>query len=326
MAVVGTTHSYDGPKWTVNQLVKNPVWVPNTIAKMVEDSNIAEHLLRTGPTAVGGAVSFEETLALYAGSEGEIVAEYGEYPMTEIPSRTPVVRATTKRGVGFRISEEIRTRNDTGRVQDQMRMTRDTLVNGRDKVFFDAVMNHTGVHATAAAAVTGTPSDAVNGWYSQTAANSKIKEDISRAIFRIASQGVTGAQYSEKLGYKADTLIVHPQVASMLLFSPEVAEVFEHSLPAEKTISFSGLMPTKFLTLDVFTSWRCPSSVAIVCQRKAMGFISKEWPLRGTPLKFNEADDTYTSYFRYRDLVAVDNPKAVAKITNIDGSGDVVWS
>ena len=57
-----------------------------------------------------------------------------------------------------------------------------------------------------------------------------------------------------------------------------------------------------------------------------MGFISKEWPLRGTPLKFNEADDTYTTYFRYRDLVAVDNPKAVAKITNIDGTANVTWS
>jgi hypothetical protein len=326
MAVTGVTHSYDGPKWTVNQLVKQPTWVPNIVAKMVQDSNIAEWLLRTGPTAVGGAVAYEETMALYAGSEGEIVAEFGEYPMTETSMRTPVTRATTKRGVGMRISEEMRTRNDVGRVQDEMRMVRDTLVNGRDKVFFDAILANPNVHSTPAAAVSGTPSDATNGWYSPVAANSKIKEDVSRAIFRIASQGVTGAQYSEKLGYRADTLIIHPQVASMLLFSPEVAEVFEKELPASSTISFTGLMPKKFLTLDVFTSWRCPSNLAIVCQRKAMGFISKEWPLRGTPLKFNEADDTYTSYFRYRDLLAVDNPKAVAKITNIDGSGDVVWT
>jgi hypothetical protein len=320
MAIQGITHSYDGPKWTVSQLVKNPVWVPNIITKMVEDANIAEWLLRTGPTAVGGAVAFEETLALYAGSEGEIVAEFGEYPMTETSARTPVTRATTKRGVGFRISEEMRTRNDTGRVQDDMKMVRDTLVNGRDKVFFDAVMTNATVQSRAASAAA-----TADGWYSADPAVSKIKYDIQRAKFAISSQGVTGAQYSEKLGYRADTLIMHPQVADMLYTSPEVERAFEIGAPVSDSIKFSGLLPTKFLNLDVFTSWRCPSDTAIVCQRKAMGFISKEWPLRGTPLKFNESDDTYTTYFRYRDLVAVDNPKSVCKITNIDGTNNVNW-
>jgi hypothetical protein len=321
MAIQGVSASYDGPKWTVNQLVKNPVWVPNTIAKMVNDNNIAEWLLREGPTAVGGAVSFEETLALYAGSEGEIVAEFGEYPMTDFSARTPVVRATTKRGVGFKFSEEMRTRNDTGRVRDQMNATRDTLINGRDKVFFDAVMNHTGVHSTAAASA-----GVVDGWYSTDATASKIAQDIARAKYRISSQGVTGAQYSEKLGYKADTLIVHPQVAEMLVYSPELGALYDKSSPVTQGISFTNLLPKRILNLDVFSSWRCPADVAIVCQRKAMGFISKEWPLKGTPLKFDESTDTYVSYFKYRDLVAVDNPKAVAKITNIDGSGTVTWA
>lgn len=321
MAIQGMTHSYDGPKWTVNQLVKNPVWVNNTMQKMVKDANIAEWLLRPGPVAAGGAVSFEETLALYAGSEGEIVAEYGEYPLTEVPTRTPVVRATTKRGVGFRFSEEIRTRNDTGRIQDALRMTRDTLVNGRDRVFFDAVMNNTSVQSTPAASTA-----TVNGWYDTSPAVSLIMQDIARAKYRIASQGVTGAQYSEKLGYRADTLIVHPQVAEMLIYSPEITQLYFNSSPVTEGLSFSGLLPKKISNLDVFTSWRCPTDVAIVCQRKAMGFISKEWELRGSPLKFDDATDTYTSYFKYRDLVAVDNPKAVAKITNIDGTGNLVWT
>lgn len=321
MAVQTVSASYDGPKWTVNQLVKNPVWVPNTIAKMVEDSNIAEWLLRDGPTAVGGAVSFEETLALYAGSEGEIVAEFGEYPLTDFPARTPAVRATTKRGVGFMFSEEMRTRNDTGRVQDQMRMTRDTLVNGRDRVFFDAVMTNTNVQSVAAASAA-----TADGWYSEDPTVSKIARDIARAKFRISSQGVTGAQYQEKLGYKADTLIVHPQVAEMLVYSPEIGNLYDKSSPVTDSINFTGLLPKKILNLDVFTSWRCPADTAIVCQRKAMGFISKEWPLKGTPLKFDESKDTYVSYFKYRDLVAVDNPKAVHKITNIDGTSNVTWS
>jgi hypothetical protein len=95
--------------------------------------------------------------------------------------------------------------------------------------------------------------------------------------------------------------------------------------PASETTQFRGLYPLKFLTLDLFESWRCPIDTVIICQRKAMGFISTEWPLKGTPLKFDESVDSYTSYFKYRDLVVVDNPLAVCKITNIDGSGNVAW-
>jgi hypothetical protein len=320
MAITTVTHSSDGPKWTVNQLIKNPVFVPNLIQKMVLDNNIAEWLLRTGPTAVGGAVAFEEATALYAGSEGEVVAEFGEYPMTDTPMRTPMTRATTKRGVGFRLSEEMKTRNDVGRAQDEMKMVRDTLVNGRDKVFFNAVMTNTNVQTFAAASA-----GVVDGWYSVDPLLSKIRYDITKAIYKIASQGVTNAANAETLGYDADTLIVHPQVAAMFFNSPEIERVFDQRAPATASISFSGLLPNKFLNLDVFKSWRCPPTTAIVCQRNAMGFISKEWPLRGTPLKFNEADDSYTSYFRYRDLVAIDNPKAVCMITNIDGNATVTW-
>lgn len=321
MAVQTVTHSYDGPKWTVNDLVKNPTFVPNQIAKSVADSNIADQLLRTGPSAVGGAVAYETTLALYAGSEGEIVAEYAEYPMTTAPMRTRVTAGTTKRGLGFRFSEEMRTRNDVGRVQDTTQMVRDTLIAGKDKALITAVLNNGSVQSFAAASAATT-----DGWYSTDPAVSKIKYDVARAIFKLTSQGVTGAQYSEKLGYKADTLVVHPQVSAMFIQNPEVQGMFQPGpTPASGTTTFTGLYPQKFLTLNLYESWRVPQDTVFVCQRKAMGFISTEWPLKGTPLKFDESTDSYTSYFKYRDLVVVDNPLAVCKITNIDGSGNVAW-
>lgn len=320
MAVVTVGHSYDGPKWTVNQLVKNPTWVPNAMRRMVKDANIAEWLLRQGPSAVSGSVAFEETMALYAGSEGEIVAEFGEIPMTETPMRTPVTRATTKRGVGLKISKEMQTRNDVGRVQDELRMTRDTLVNGRDRVFFDAVMTHPNVQSFAAASAA-----TADGWYSTDPTVSKIKKDVAKAAYLLTSQGVTGAQYSEKLGYEADTLIIHPQVASQFFVSEEVSKDMEQGSPASKGVSFTGLLPKRFMNLDVFKSWRCPIDTAIVCQRGIMGFISREWPLSGDPLEYDKNTQTYRTNFTYRDLVAIDNPKSVVKITNIDGTANVVW-
>jgi hypothetical protein len=323
MAVATVTHSYDGPKWTVNDLIKNPTFVPNQIAKSVNDSNIADQLLRTGPSAAGGAVAYEETVVLYAGDVGKIVAEYAEYPMTTAPMRTRVTAQTTKRGLGFRFSEEMRTRNDVGRVQDETELVRNTLIAGKDSALITAVLGNTSVQSFAAASAATT-----DGWYATDATASKIKYDVSRAIYKIKSQNVSGAQYSEKLGYKPNTMIVHPQVSAMFIQNAEVASMFQPAgNPASNAgvTSFSGMYPQKFLTLDLFESWRCPADTVIVCQRKAMGFISTEWPLRGTPLKFDESTDSYTSYFKYRDLVVVDNPLAVCKITNIDGSGNVAW-
>lgn len=321
MAVQTVTHSYDGPKWTVSDLVKQPTFVPNQIAKIVNDSNIADQLLRTGPNAISGAVTYEQTLALYAGAEGEIVGEYAEYPMTTAPMRTRVAASTTKRGLGFRFSEEMRTRNDVGRVQDEMGMVKDTLIAGKDKALITAVLGNSSVQSFPASAAATT-----DGWYATDPNVSKIKYDVGRAIFKLTSQGVVGAQYSEKLGYKANTMIVHPQVSAMFIQSPEVAAMFQPApTPAGKLVSFNGMYPSKFLTLDLFESWRCPQDTVIVCQRNAMGFISTEWPLKGTPLKFDDSTDTWTSYFKYRDLVVVDNPLAVCKITNIDGSGNVTW-
>lgn len=305
----GLSHSFDGPKWTVAQLVKKPAWVPSLVTKLVEDSNIAEWLLRDGPTAAGGAVAFEEVVALYADTEGEVVAEYGEYPGASVPQRTPVTRATTKRGVHLRFSEEMVSRNDTGRAKDEMESVRRTLVHGRDKIFFNAVLNNPGVLSIVAS------NDAGPGW---VGANTTVRADIAEAEYQIASQGAQGVQYSEKLGYQADTLIIHPMIATSFIDNDEVNRIFAGSPLASQQLRYTGLMPRKFMNLDVMMSWRCPTTTAIVCQRKYMGFISKEWPLRGTPLKYNEDNDSYRSNFRYRDLVAIDNPKAVCFITNID--------
>jgi hypothetical protein len=303
-SVVTVGHSYDGPSWTVNQLVKNPTWVPNIIAKMVKDNNLADWVLRTGPTASSGAVAFEETLALYASTEGEIVAEFGEYPGTSASMRTPAVRSTTKKGVHLKFSEEMRTRNDVGRVQDEMRMTRDTLVNGRDKALINAILANTNVNTNAAA----------TAWSGGT---TSIVQDVAESIFLIQNQDVSGAQYQEKLGYDPDTLIMHPSMTVNFIDNDEVNSIFAGSPMASEQLRYTGKMPKKFLGLDVLTSWRVPANKAIVCQRGAMGFISTEWPLSGTPLRKDEDTDSYRTNFRYRDVMVVDNPKAVCFITGI---------
>jgi hypothetical protein len=283
------------------------------VENMVKDSNIAEWLLRDGPTADGGAVVYGETVSLYASHDAEIVAEYAEIPGVETPVRTEVTRATTKRGVHLKFSKEMETRNDVGRVQDEMRMVRDTLVNTRDKVFFTAVLNH-----PLAQTFPCTNTAVAGGWLG-TGTSVGIRKDIARAMYLISSVPATGAQLSETLNYRADTLIVHPATTSAFIDNNEVNSIFAGSPLASESLRYTGVMPKKFMSLDVMTSFRCPVDLAIVCQRNIMGFISKEWPLSGTPMRYDEDTQTYRSNFSYRDLVAVDNPKAVCFITNIDG-------
>jgi hypothetical protein len=200
------------------------------------------------------------------------------------------------------------TRNDVGRVKDEIRMTRDTLVNTRDKVFFTAVINEPNVQTLPAGNASG-------GWLSGT---TSIVSDIAEGMYMISSVGVTGAQLSETLNYKADTLIVHPSITSGFIDNDEVNAIFAGSPLASEQLRYTGKMPKKFMGLDVLECWRCPVDTAIMCQRNMMGFISKEWPLSGSPMKYNEDEQTYRTNFTYRDLVGIDNPKSVLFITGVD--------
>lgn len=301
-STVNVSHSYDGPKWTVNDLIKKPTMVPNIVRDFVRDSDISEWLLRNGPTAAGGAVVFEEHLALYPSPNlGEVVAEFAEIPGVETPMRTLITRATTKRGLHLKFSDEMVSRNDVGRVQDEIRMVRNAMVRTKENVFFNAISTNTETI------------DVVGGAW--TGLDTTIRSDIAEAMYMIASQEPLNAVDEEKLGYEADTLIIHPAYESLFIDNDEINRIFAGSPLASEQLRYTGKMPKKFMSLDVMKSWRCPLATPIVCQRKAMGFISNEWPLRGTPLRHDEDNQTWRTNFSYRDLVAIDNPKAVALIT-----------
>ena len=305
--------SYDGPKWTVSQLVKSPTKVPNLIRTLVKDNLLADNLLRKGPNAAGGSVVYEQQVAMYAANGAEIVAEFGEIPMTESPMTIPVTAATTKRGLGFKISKEMETRNDVGRVADEMRMVKNAFQVTWDKVFTNAVTQNPGI-------LTAVASNLASGGWAGTGASAGIRKDIANAIYTIQSQQPTGAQNMDRLGYEPDTLIIHPSMVALFIDSNEVNSVFLGSPLASESLRYTGKMPKKFLTLDVVTNWRMSPNWAVVCQRNAMGFISDEWPLDVTPLRYNEDTQTYRSNITRRSVLAIDNPKSIILINGVQGT------
>lgn len=307
MATQMVGHSYDSPKWTVAQLVKKPAFVPNLVKNLVADSNLSDWLLRPGPTAVGGAVVYEEKVELYADSEGEIVAEFGEIPGTMSGVSTPMTRATTKRGVHIKISQEMVDRNDVGRVRDEIEKARRSLVLGRDRTLINTVLTNPNILTMPAGNLSG-------GWVEGT---SSIIADIAAAQYEISSQSVPSAQYSEVLGYDPDIMIIHPSLEAALIDNEKVNAIFAGSPMADQQLRFTGKLPKKFLNLNVMKSWRCPVDKVFIAQRNYMGFISKEKALQGTPLRHDEDTESYRCNFSYRELVAIDNPKAVIAITGV---------
>jgi hypothetical protein len=306
-------NSYDGPSWTVSQLVKSPTRVPNLIRSMVQDNILADWVLRKGPQASGGAVVYEQQVALYAANGAEIVAEFGEIPGVETPMTLPVTAATTKRGLHLKISKEMETRNDVGRVADEMRMVRNAFSITWDKIFINAITQNPGI-------LTAVASNLASGGWAGTGATAGIRKDIANAVYTVQSQQATGAQNMDILGYQPNTMVIHPSMAALFIDSNEVNQVFQGSPLASQALRYTGLMPKKFMNLDVMTSWRVSPNWALIFERNTMGFISDEWPLNVTPLRYDEDTQSYRSNITRRSLVAIDNPKSIILINGVQGT------
>ena len=308
--VVTVGHSYDGPKWTVAQLVKAPSRLSNIVIAAVKDNLIADLLLRQGPSAPGGAVQYEEQVAFASLREDEIIAEFGEIPTSQAGVTVPMMVATQKRGLGLKVSKEMETRNDTGQVARDMQLVKDQLVRGWNKVFFTAVTTNTNV-------LTMVASNAAGGGWVDDSTSAGIKKDLAKGMFQMSNQQIQGAVDNDRYGIRPDTLLLHPSMEAEFVDHDEINRVFENSPATTISPRYTLKAPTKFGPLDVVYSWECPATEAWMLKRKTFGFISDEWPLNGSPTQYKESEQSYSTYFTRRSLVAIDYPKAVLKITGI---------
>lgn len=310
--VVRVGHSYDGPQWTVAQMVKNPTRIPNITVAAVKDNLIADLLLRKGAAAPGGAVQFEEKVIFTSDREAEIIAEFGEIPTTQSGVTLPAMAMTQKRGIGVKISKEMETRNDVGRVSEEIGLARDEMVNAWNRVFFTAVTTNPNV-LTRAATNAGQ-----GGWFDTDPSMSKIRRDIAQVQLQMANQNVQGAYLNDKYGFKPDTMIIHPTLGAEFVDNEEVNKIFMNSPATTISPRFQLRHPQKFgQTLDIIESWEANPDQVIFTQRNKLGFISDEWPLQGSPMKYTESEQTWVTYFTRRALVAIDNPKSVLILTGV---------
>lgn len=265
---------------------------------------IGDLLLRRGPAASGGAVAWRDPTPLFAMEDGEIIAEYGEIPGVEFPGSVYHTRATTKKGLAVKVSQEMIDRNDVGTVMENMRQARNTMVRMFDRQFMATTFGNA-----------QTPTMASSGaWFGTT---TTIRRDIADASYAINS-AYFGSDTDNKFGYNPDTLVINNLTASNWLDNDEVNKVFQASPLSPLAPRYTGALPTRFYGFDVVRSWQVPDDTALLCERGTMGFVSDERPLQGTPLYEDKPRETWRSDFTRITVMALDNPKSAMIITGIN--------
>lgn len=301
--IVGS--SKDGPTFTVNQFLKQPALVPQIVLDMTRAQFIGDALLRPGPTAIGGAVAYHDPWPLFALEEAEVVAEYGEIPGVEFGSPIMHTKATVKRGLAVKISQEMIDRQDINMVKEQMRMARNTITRQMDRQFMATIFSNPAIPTMPSA----------GSWFGGT---TTIRRDIADGAYAINSATYDPDDSDTKMGYNPDTLVINQLTASEWLDNDEINKVFMGSPLASESLQYTGKMPKKFFGYDVIQSWQVPDDVALLLERGTVGFRSYERPLRGTPLYEDKPRETWRSDFTYINVMAADNPKAAIIITGIN--------
>lgn len=298
----------DGPRLTVNDLVKDPLRIPQLILDMTKNEFIVDSVLRDAGGNDAGVVRFNESTPLYADGEPDIRPEGGEVPVVPTSGGKPNVAYSYERALAIKVSDEMKRRQVVDPVFRQMTQVKNTMVRSWNRAFFDLTLANTGVQSLAVA----------NPWDADTTPSS-IRDCISDAVYLVenASTATSGDPQDANLGFEADTLIIN-HVSKLTLFkSEDFAKPYIGDV-ASDSIQYTGLLPRKIMNLDVMVSRQCPIGKAIVMQRNRAGFISDELPMQATPLYRDEPKKISRSDVQRAAAMGLDQPKGIVVLTGVD--------
>lgn len=308
-----------GPSYTLDVLRKNPSWIQQIAYKLAENIFLADYLLRKGPPATGGAIAFREAEPLFATTQPDVIAEYGEIPSTDFQIGGMVTRATTKRGFGVRMSQEMLDRNDTATFARNTQKAINTMKLGWDRLFFENFRNHPSIPT-----MVSSTSTVASGWMNDSVGRG-IRKDVAKAIYEV--QRATGDNSAdERFNYEPDTLVLHPAVTSSWIDNDEINKVFMSSDRVDESPRYRFLFPRKFFNLNIVTSFEMPvnasgvPTAALLLQRNETGFISDERPFRVTPMYEDKDTESWRSNMTRISTMGIDNPKSALWITGINGT------
>lgn len=314
------TASDDGPRLTVNQMVKSPTLVPKRIVSMVGQGFMVDRLLRQGPPIPGGSLIYSESEPLYANDAPMNVEEFGEIPLTTTSSGEMKVAHSVKKALGFRISQESIDRNNFDKVQQDMTKLKNSFAKAYEDVFLTALL-------------AALPTLAASGasWVNTTAssAGQGIYADLTHGTYNIANADAdtSNGTGEQKFDFNADTVVINDKVAKLMLLNADITKVLGIGNAATMQPLISGDATQAFLkafNLNLVTSWRLDPDKAILLESKTIGGVSDERVLGATPLYEHRPTETWRTDVSRMSAVFIDQPKAGLVITGINGGDHTI--
>jgi hypothetical protein len=296
--------SLDGPRITVDALLKDPLVIPALILDMTQNEFIVDAVLRAGGLATSGAVRYAESTPLYADDTPEIRAEFAEVPVVPTSIGTPRVVFTHERAMAIMVSDEMRRRQMIDPVTRQLQQVRNTMVYSWNTAFYSAVVANAGIQTLAVS----------NPWASS---NATIRGDIANAVYLIENAQITSSLgFNQFLGFEADTMLINHATKNTLLQSSSFAAPYIGDIASEN-LQYTGVLPNRIFNLDVMVSRQVPTGNAIIMQRNRAGFIADELPFQASPLYRDEPRKVSRSDVQRSSAIGLDQPLALVLVSGI---------
>ena len=312
MATTGVVSVSDGPRITVAAMIGQPMYIPTAMRDLMQGIFISESLLRNAGANPSGLVGFTEGDPTFLDGDVQDIAEFGEIPVSAGRMGVPRVAIATKKGLGVRISREMRDENRVGAVNRQMIQLRNTFRRADDRTVKSLIDS---------AAV---PTMAASGGVWSAGAGNPIL-DIGNAILEV-SRAVPPAgdvaSAEEWYGFEADTIVLNPGVIPALLNNDKFKSIYIGNA-ADRNPALTGQLPETLFGLNVVRSMAWPTNKALVLERGTLGFYSDTRPLEFTGV-YPEGNgpnggprETWRSDATHKRAMGIDAPKAAMWITGI---------
>lgn len=305
------TSAYGGDRLTVSEMMKDPTYIPEIVLQELDGSFLEEAIFRNGGTNEG-VVAYREAALPYLNDDAEDVAEFAEIPVSDLNTGKLKSIIGIKNALGVRVSREMIKFNKTDMLGQQITGLKNTMVRN-------------GINATLAAFENASiPTLAVGS--SWEAGDAEPMRDLRQAkrLVSTAKPADRPDDMPALFGYKADTLVANEATIDAALFHESVQRFYNGNAAVENPL-FQGVTPQTIAGLRVVTSEFMPEGVAYVMQSGTAGFVSEADPLTVTEMYSESGENGFggsrqsfrTDAFRNR-IIAVDNPKAVVKLTGIE--------
>lgn len=315
-APTGIVSVSDGPRITVSDLVKNPLFVPTRMLQLMRNQFISEALFRDAGANPSGIVGYTEGNPSFLEDDIADVAEFAEIPVSSGARGLPRVAFAVKKALGVRASKEMIDENRIGQINDQMLQLRNTFVRANDRAA-KALLQSSVVPTMAAPTAWDDPAG-------------KPRTDIAEAMQTIATAAPTPGpagigSSDEYYGFEANTIVMHNSLLPILIDNDNFMKVYTRydTNAAANAPDYVGALPSVVMGLNVIQSRTFPIDRVLLLERGTVGFYSDTRPLQFTAM-YPEGNgpnggptESYRSDASHKRAIAVDQPKAAIWITGI---------